>query len=305
MVSLNLYKPWGESRTDAGTTLTDYGFTGQRSMEGSIGLDYYNARWYDSSLGRFTQADTIIPQPLDPLSWDRYSYVSNNPVRYTDPTGHCELVCIIVVIVGAVIMFSQIPSDQYQPDPKNQGNGYVFVFGLTLMISPAIYMSYCTSNPDACQKEIHAASETGKAVGENTDPGDVGAVASDVVSSAASLTEEQVNTLLKAGVQNPDSNQVVIGKFNNYLKIAKNIPGASYLDVPEELYNKLITTVDQWKQVQNAFLNDAIAKGKTFILSDPIADATGLFKYEIDFLLQAGYQPITENGVTELIPPTP
>jgi len=31
MVSLNLYKPWGESRAGAGTTLTDYGFTGQRN----------------------------------------------------------------------------------------------------------------------------------------------------------------------------------------------------------------------------------------------------------------------------------
>ena len=35
MVSLSLYKPWGESRGGAGTALTDYGFKGQRSMEGS------------------------------------------------------------------------------------------------------------------------------------------------------------------------------------------------------------------------------------------------------------------------------
>ncbi len=33
MVSLSLYKPWGESRGGAGTTLTDYGFTGQRKMD--------------------------------------------------------------------------------------------------------------------------------------------------------------------------------------------------------------------------------------------------------------------------------
>ena len=53
---------------------------------------YYNARWYDPALGRFVQADTIIPQPGDPQSWDRYAYVENNPLRYTDPSGHygCE-----------------------------------------------------------------------------------------------------------------------------------------------------------------------------------------------------------------------
>ena len=38
MVSLNLYKPWGESRGGAGTTLTDYAFTGQRKMNDSVGL---------------------------------------------------------------------------------------------------------------------------------------------------------------------------------------------------------------------------------------------------------------------------
>jgi hypothetical protein len=49
MVSLSLYMPWGESRGGVGTTLTDYGFTGQRKEE-SIGLQYFNARWYDSYL---------------------------------------------------------------------------------------------------------------------------------------------------------------------------------------------------------------------------------------------------------------
>jgi hypothetical protein len=33
-------------------------------------------------------ADTIIPQPGNPMAWDRYSYGLNNPLRYTDPTGH-------------------------------------------------------------------------------------------------------------------------------------------------------------------------------------------------------------------------
>jgi hypothetical protein len=46
-VSLSLYTVWGESRGRAGTLLTDYGFNGQRSMEGTIGLQYFNARWYD------------------------------------------------------------------------------------------------------------------------------------------------------------------------------------------------------------------------------------------------------------------
>lgn len=42
----------------------------------------------DPALGRFAQADTIIPGAGDPQAWDRYAFVNNNPLRYTDPDGH-------------------------------------------------------------------------------------------------------------------------------------------------------------------------------------------------------------------------
>jgi hypothetical protein len=43
----------------------------------------------DPSLGRFTQPDTIVPTSTQGTqAWDRYAFVNNNPVRYTDPTGH-------------------------------------------------------------------------------------------------------------------------------------------------------------------------------------------------------------------------
>ena len=47
-----------------------------------------NARYYDPELGRFIQPDTTIPDLSNPQSYNRYSYVLNNPLRYTDPTGH-------------------------------------------------------------------------------------------------------------------------------------------------------------------------------------------------------------------------
>jgi RHS repeat-associated protein len=82
-----LYKAFGETRYTLGVLGTDYKFTGQRE-EASLGLYFYGARWYDSSLGRFTSADTIIPSTQGTQAWDRYAYVNNNPVRYNDPTGH-------------------------------------------------------------------------------------------------------------------------------------------------------------------------------------------------------------------------
>jgi RHS repeat-associated protein len=63
-------------------------FTGQRWDSGT-GLYWHNSRWYDPLIGRFIQADTIVPQPGNPQALNRYSYTLNNPVKYTDPTGHC------------------------------------------------------------------------------------------------------------------------------------------------------------------------------------------------------------------------
>jgi len=132
------YKAYGASRYTYGTTPTTYHFTGQRE-ESTIGLYHYGARWYDPALGRFVQADPIVPgtgansapqttgyvpgaeclslavgfhetallerlndyqrsrdrgskrlqaSPANPLALNRYAYTFNNPVRYTDPTGH-------------------------------------------------------------------------------------------------------------------------------------------------------------------------------------------------------------------------
>jgi RHS repeat-associated protein len=82
------YTAYGESRHMFGTLSTDYQYTGQRSQMGEVGLYYYNARWYDPAMGRFTQADTLVPQPGNAQDWDRYAYVRNNPVAYSDPSGH-------------------------------------------------------------------------------------------------------------------------------------------------------------------------------------------------------------------------
>jgi RHS repeat-associated protein len=53
-----------------------------------IGLVEMGARWYDSRIGHWTSPDTIIPDPANPQSLNRFSYVLNNPLRLVDPTGH-------------------------------------------------------------------------------------------------------------------------------------------------------------------------------------------------------------------------
>lgn len=81
------YKPWGTARYTSGTTPTTKRFTGQRE-DTSVGLYYYNARYYEPSLARFISADTMVPDPNDPQDLNRYAYVKNNPIKHDDPTGH-------------------------------------------------------------------------------------------------------------------------------------------------------------------------------------------------------------------------
>jgi RHS repeat-associated protein len=86
-VSEMRYSPWGSVRFSDGDSPTDIEFNGQRSIS-YIKLIKMGSRWYDQTLGRFTQADPIIPGAGNPISWDRYSFVMNNPLRFIDPSGN-------------------------------------------------------------------------------------------------------------------------------------------------------------------------------------------------------------------------
>jgi len=64
-------------------------FTGhERDAETS--LDYFGARYYRAQVGRFTTVDPVYTWQenlVDPQRWNRYAYVRNNPLRWTDPDG--------------------------------------------------------------------------------------------------------------------------------------------------------------------------------------------------------------------------
>jgi RHS repeat-associated protein len=88
------YDAWGKRRypngaddpADAITSQTTRGFTNQEEL--SIGgLVHLNGRVYDTLLGRMMSADPTVPDPLNPQAWNRYSYVGNDPLTFTDPTG--------------------------------------------------------------------------------------------------------------------------------------------------------------------------------------------------------------------------
>jgi RHS repeat-associated protein len=80
------YFSFGAVRFSTGALPTDKKFTGQRLD--NTGLYYYGARYYDPVIGRFISPDTVVQSPSNPQTLNRYSYCLNNPLIYTDPTGH-------------------------------------------------------------------------------------------------------------------------------------------------------------------------------------------------------------------------
>ncbi|MFC3195953.1 RHS repeat domain-containing protein [Marinicella sediminis] len=82
--------------------ITNYGFTGQSHID-KLGLVNFKARLYDPDLGMMLQADTVIPPGSVVDSLNRYAYVFNNPLSYTDPTGHVPMSNALTEVAANII----------------------------------------------------------------------------------------------------------------------------------------------------------------------------------------------------------
>jgi len=91
----NSYDPWGKRRYDTTwaddplelvTSETNRGFTSHEHLE-EVALVHMNGRLYDAQVGRMLSADPFVQSPLNPQNFNRYTYVLNNPLAYTDPSG--------------------------------------------------------------------------------------------------------------------------------------------------------------------------------------------------------------------------
>jgi RHS repeat-associated protein len=112
------YDAWGVRRTPEGHPGTasfpqQVGrreFTGQEAVPG-VALVNMNGRMYDPALGRFLSPDPNVQFQADLQSYNRYSYVLNNPLRYADPTGYFSLSTALTV--GAALFAPALLVDSY------------------------------------------------------------------------------------------------------------------------------------------------------------------------------------------------
>ena len=142
VVEKRFYDAWGNLKglvNSAGTLITntqqlatatlflDRGYTGHEHLQ-NVGLINMNARIYDPILRRFLSPDNEISDPFNTQSYDRFSYVLNNPLLYTDPSGNNPLV-IAALIFGGTLLQHAI---------TNMINGIPFWYGMGKQIASSV-----------------------------------------------------------------------------------------------------------------------------------------------------------------------
>lgn len=85
---------------------TSRGFTGHLQVD-HASIVHMGGRIYDSHIGRFLQADPFVQSPSNSQNFNRYSYVLNNPLSYTDPSGYLfkKLKKFAGVIAGVALVY--------------------------------------------------------------------------------------------------------------------------------------------------------------------------------------------------------
>ena len=87
-VECSYYYPYGGMQSSTGSDPNHYKFTG-KERDSESGNDYFGARYYASTMGRFMTADPTRLSSFfdDPQTWNMYSYAHNNPLEYVDRNG--------------------------------------------------------------------------------------------------------------------------------------------------------------------------------------------------------------------------
>ena len=230
--------------------------------------------------------------PADPQSLNRYAYVNNNPVRYSDPSGHCPW-CIAVgvgALIGAGVTYgTQVAANISQNglnvqaftdvNWKQVGTGAVAgavgvaTFGVDTAVlgtgAVATVASGAVSGAVAGQAAIATENVlSGREVTEKLgDPTDIAtdAVIGGTLSGVGYVVERvTISSLAKISTHNPDAEYVILGGYPNYRNVGEKA-GFTYFEMSPKMWsvtNKLGIAED----INIKFMEQQAAQGKTFVV---------------------------------------
>ncbi len=212
------YDPYG-NQTQTGTTANGFAYQSEQKDTES-GLTYLRARYYDPTIGRFTSQDPLSGTVDDPASQNGYSYASNDPVDFNDPTGmvtNKQIVSGVNVALGVVGTLTGTPI----------GNKYFQEFtGITDIENDFVNCNWGGLGKDSVLAAGSLANDE-DGVGEAMGLARVARLESEAndamhVSKLSRLSDKQVSNLQKQGVlQTHGQDSVKIGGSKQDIYIDK------------------------------------------------------------------------------------
>lgn len=138
------YDAWGKQRNPNGTaaacgaitSATTRGYTNQEEVA-ALCLVNLNSRFYDPTIGKMLSADSVVPDPSDGQSFNRYSYVTNRPLSLIDPTGHINNDFYYIANQGPLTDTAayQQGSLSLQPNQAMETSEYIQVYNNSYAVS--------------------------------------------------------------------------------------------------------------------------------------------------------------------------
>jgi RHS repeat-associated protein len=293
---------------------TRHGFTGHEHLD-NLNLIHMNGRVFSPGLGRFMSADPFVQNAADSQTLNRYSYVSNNPLTFTDPSGFATVRETCTQLAGndamhgpaddmesVTVRSTFVPTCTYEFEPDLVSAADMMPPSAFVSVPqfemPSISLEQVGSFIDDalfellvkpvfgwadCGRGRCTATETVLKLGGaplNAAGGIVGTGAVKLVGRAVvtRLAAREVAAAANSGV-------TVLGSFPAYVQLGERL-GANYFSIPAEKWAQM-TAAEQWA-ANRAFLDAAIARGDRFIFSNDFAPAGSFFQRELQYLEQQG-----------------
>jgi hypothetical protein len=217
------------------------------------------------------QADTVLPQLNDPQQLNRFGYARNNPLKYTDSTGHM----LDQGEGGGSELYSLLASNPIPTGWTARDTGVVLftVAGLVATGLLAGAMEWVAAGIPAAAESVAATGTAAKALD-------------------TAIKDPKIAEAI------PKTTEAVIGRFPAYVDKAMEL-GANSFQIPTEMWTSW-TAEQQWA-ANKMFLDTEIALGHSFVLASPLEQLGGFFQREVEYLIGLGCQLQGDR----LIPPGP
>lgn len=210
------YYPFGEridtSSGDARSEVNGYALTcgfdqrfTAKERDAESGLDYFLARYYSSSLGRFNSVDPSNAgvEPSDPQTWNGYAYVTNQPFRFVDPDGR-ERAQILLDQDNRELLAGKITREEFMARQKARGTGAAIGLAIVggVAYGPALARAgliFALSRPETTTQIAETGAELALGV-EGPSPGSLALKTGDLVEQSFKTSKGTVDLLAEAVV---------------------------------------------------------------------------------------------------------